>query len=111
MGPKYNIYVGANIMRRQKLRACKNIDCNHFFYSVKAKYCCERCKQKGALEHRKATNIEIFGVDNYFGRDGITGELKEIYLKNLGVDNPMKLKEIKEKAENTMLSRYDTKYP
>ena len=55
------------------------------------------------LEKAKKTCIERYGVENPF-QD--TAHMKQSYINKCGVDNPNKLKEVREKIKKTCLEKY-----
>lgn len=89
-----------------------------------ARFCGTKCSRNSetSQERYKQTNIERYGEDyktKMYEKSVLTkieryGSLnynnlekrKQTCLKKFGVDNPMKSKDIREKAKNTMLDRY-----
>lgn len=57
-------------------------------------------------EQRKETNIQIYGSENVLSSEYGKNKIKDFYNKKYGVDHNTKVKEIREKAEQTCLKNY-----
>jgi len=80
------------------------------------KYCSTKCamNDEELINNRNKitikTNLEKYGVDNPMKLNEIKDKVKKTNLEKYGVDNPMKLNEIKNKVKKTNLEKYDTEY-
>ena len=76
--------------------------------------CCSvKCaaNNESRINKIKNTNFEKYGNENFWGSKMHQDNLKDIAIKNFGVDHYMKSEDFKEKSEKTSLEKYGTKKP
>jgi hypothetical protein len=109
-----SVYDLSNGSQRKILCRCdncpieKNISYMTYLSNTKnltINYYCNKCSNIRA----KQTNIERYGVDNPMKVKEFKDKLVETNIERYGVDNPMKSDEIKVKVENTNIERYGVK--
>lgn len=76
------------------------------------KYCSRKCtmSDKEVIDKRneesRKTNLQKWGVDNPMKIEEIKNKVKKTNLEKWGVDNPMKVDEIKDKVKKTNLEKW-----
>lgn len=75
--------------------------------NAKPKTCSTEC----AVELRKQTNLDRFGVDNPSKSKDIQDKKEQTTLKHFGVKHPAQSEKIQQKMQDTMISRYGVEHP
>lgn len=91
---------------RNKLKKIKNLDTG-----LSNEHWKDPIKKNLALEKRRSTSLERFGVENVSKSEAIQSKIKATNQDRYGVDNPAKSEVIKEKSKITSLKRYGVAYP
>lgn len=89
-----------------KCKACNTI-WKSSFWNLKSGSGCPRC----AIEKRKQTWLQKYGVDNPQKSQTVRNKTTETFKKRHGVEFPYQSKEFLEKSQNTCLERYGVSSP
>jgi len=100
---KYYNYIG-NIKRNNSYR-CNQCAKNIRSQKIKSLFKNESLKEK-VVQKRKITCLNNLGVDNPLKSKDIKDKIKETNLEKYGVDNPMKSKLVKISLKNSILEKY-----
>ena len=72
---------------------------------------CKTCIKLKAINMRKKTCLQRYGVENQSQSKIIQDKYKETCLKKYGVEHAFKSQKVKEKIKDTMLERYGVENP
>ena len=102
--PIDKLWISSNIKINVKCDICQNIKCINFSMYNKniKKYNIYTCSNKCALFKNKKTCLDKYGDENYNNPQ----KRLDNNLIRFGVDNPMRVEEIKLKVKDTKLERY-----
>ena len=102
--PIERLWMASNIKVNVKCDICENVKYINFSVYNKniRKYNIYTCSNKCAVFKNKKTKFEKYGDENY---NNLQKRLDSNLVK-FGVDNPSKLKEVKEKIKDTKFKRY-----
>lgn len=67
-------------------------------------------QKQSILEKRKATNIELFGVENTFQSEEKKHKARETMLVRYGIEKALQSPDILERQQSTMLERYGVRF-
>lgn len=99
---------------------CAVDECDNLVMLNKKKHCWSECCSKKCqaklnsiktIEKRKTIFQERYGVDSPLALKEIRNKAKETYIKNYGVENPFQNEEIKKKIKKTCLTKYGVENP
>lgn len=71
---------------------------------------CRSCSQKAAVEKRKSTCIERYGVDNVMHSKQFVDKIANTMLERYGVNCAMKVPKFRQKFKDTMIELYGVPY-
>lgn len=120
-----NLYCSSACKRTATFVKIKCKECNNLFETRKKHpntYCSQKCSRKNKnykleLEKRKRTTFDKYGVEHVLSHPDIINTRKLTNIKRYGVDNPAKLKSVRQKISsnrkeydyNRLMSLYDGK--
>ena len=114
---EYYVSKGLDYFEHPICPNCKSIlPKEKLLHKVEYRFCCEKCRFSSigsqlALEKRKKTNFEKYGVENVAKTDWATQKRKKTNLKKYGVAEYTQTEEYKKKSKETSLERYGTESP
>jgi hypothetical protein len=110
-------YYNDNINRGTKIRGkcitdnCLNEFDKNFNNLYKTNGYCRSCTNKFALEKRKATSLEKYGVENPMQNAEFIEKIKATNLEKYGVECSLQNAEVREKIKATNLEKYGVEHP
>ena len=84
--------------------------CNAIISDSSVTGLCRSCSQKQAVEKRKATCMERYGVDNVMHSKQFVDKIANTMLDKYGVNCAMKVPKFREKFKDTMIELYGAPY-
>lgn len=84
--------------------------CNTVIADSNTSGLCRRCSQKKAVEKRKQTCMERYGVDNVMHSKQFVNKIADTMLERYGVNCAMKVPKFREKFKDTMIELYGVPY-
>ena len=99
-----------------KIPKCRHPNCenNVKWITGSRKYaifCSNKCVGSGAMEKRKKTNLEKYGVEYHIQSEEVQEKAKQTKLERFGVEHQMQSDKVKEKVKQTCYERYGVNNP
>jgi len=111
----YDKYLIQNENEKICIMYTKNSSCKKYskFLNIQNGYSkyCSSCLISIAVEKRKRTMLEKYGVENISQLKKIKEKRKNTFLEKYGVENASQIEEVKKKKIQTSQLHYDTDYP